>query len=33
MEEYLKVSLAAGFIQRSPPPMGTGFFFVKKKDG
>ena len=33
MEEYIKDSIAAGFIRPSSSPLGAGFFFVGKKDG
>ncbi|KAI2662297.1 Transposon Tf2-6 polyprotein [Labeo rohita] len=33
MDTYIKESLAAGIIQASTSPAGTGFFFVGKKDG
>uniref|UniRef100_A0A3B1J024 ribonuclease H n=1 Tax=Astyanax mexicanus TaxID=7994 RepID=A0A3B1J024_ASTMX len=33
MEEYVSEALAQGFIRPSKSPVGSGFFFVKKKDG
>lgn len=33
MEKYIKDSLAASIISPSSSPLGTGFFFVGKKDG
>lgn len=33
MREYIKESLANGFIRPSTSPAGAGFFFVGKKDG
>ncbi|KAK3556217.1 hypothetical protein QTP70_006733 [Hemibagrus guttatus] len=33
MEEYIEVSLAAGYIRPSTSPAAAGFFFVGKKDG
>ena len=33
MENYIRDSLAAGLIHPSSSPVGTGFFFVKKRDG
>uniref|UniRef100_A0A8C5MK16 Retrotransposon gag domain-containing protein n=1 Tax=Leptobrachium leishanense TaxID=445787 RepID=A0A8C5MK16_9ANUR len=33
LEEYIKDSLAKGFIRKSTSPAGAGFFFVSKKEG
>uniref|UniRef100_A0A3B1JZA6 ribonuclease H n=1 Tax=Astyanax mexicanus TaxID=7994 RepID=A0A3B1JZA6_ASTMX len=33
MEEYISEALEQGFIRPSKSPVGSGFFFVKKKDG
>lgn len=33
MEEYIHDSLAVRHVRPSSPPVGAGFFFVKKKDG
>uniref|UniRef100_A0A3B1IMZ3 Gypsy retrotransposon integrase-like protein 1 n=1 Tax=Astyanax mexicanus TaxID=7994 RepID=A0A3B1IMZ3_ASTMX len=33
MDDYITEALAQGFIRPSKSPVGSGFFFVKKKDG
>ncbi len=33
MDEYIQESITAGLIHNSSSPAGTGFFFVKRKDG